>query len=86
MMTKEDACEFQVFNNRDLLIWRIYANAGDQTAAFVARPHSAFHDGKPMDFLLEAETLQEIRALLPPGLRYIPRSPEDAPVIVETWI
>lgn len=33
-----------------------------------------------------AMTLEDARKLVPPGLYCLPRSPEDDPVIVETWI
>ena len=32
-----------------------------------------------------AETLEEARALLPPGLHRLPRRPDDDPVIEECW-
>jgi hypothetical protein len=35
--------------------------------------------------MFTAETLQELRALLPPGLTCFARDPSDGPVIVECW-
>jgi hypothetical protein len=36
--------------------------------------------------VLRAASLDELRAMLPPGLRRLPREPDDEVQIVETWI
>jgi hypothetical protein len=36
--------------------------------------------------VLRAASLDELRAMLPPGLRRLPREPGDEEQIVETWI
>jgi len=41
---------------------------------------------KPTTNVIVADTLEEVRALLPPGLICMPRDVADDGVIVETWI
>lgn len=63
----------------------------DQPGAFVARlwitrgPRRE-GTGGPTGHLLRAGTLDEIRALLPPGLTRFERDPSDPPNILETWL
>jgi hypothetical protein len=72
-----------------LTIWTITHRPVDLPGVeYAARRHRILagevqvHTGPP----LTAPSLEEIRALLPPGLHRIERSPEDDPVIVESWI
>lgn len=67
----------------ELIIWTIYDHPKDYPDCFVAR---AFNLDQPTDRVLTAPTLRDIRALLPFGLYCLPRCPEDAAVIVETWL
>jgi hypothetical protein len=71
-----------------LSIWTIYRAPRDLPGvAFAAR---RFVTG-PGTYTADAEvitgdTLDEVRAKLPPFLCLMPRSPGDDPVIVESWI
>jgi hypothetical protein len=66
-----------------LFIWTIYDHPSDFPDKFVAR---CFHYDKPTEAFLLADTLDEIRRLIPQGLYRLDRQPNDDPVIVETWI
>ena len=65
-------------------IWTITENDDGYRAAHVAvdGQGNAKHTGT----VLENEDLDELRALLPPGLEHRPRTPTDDPAIVETWM
>jgi hypothetical protein len=41
--------------------------------------------GSPSVYVLEAETLGELRAMLPPGLERSERQPADPPEVIELW-
>jgi len=72
-----------------LLLWTITTNTADYGAAFVARPHIIVPKGRgpfPLDFVLVCDTLNGLRAALPPGLINLGREPGDLPVVVETWL
>jgi hypothetical protein len=66
----------------ELPIWTVYQHPRDMPDAYVAR---LFLTGKPTEQVVQAPTLDEVRALIPPGLYRMPRQPGDDPVIVETW-
>lgn len=71
----------------DLEQWVIYERPADHPDHFVVRrwiiiPGKAL----PTDELHLADTLEEARAFIPPGLTRMVRSPGDDPVIVEVWI
>jgi len=87
MNTWEDACKLQSDGNadRDLLMWTVCASPSDFPGKVTARPSSLFA-GKPVDFVLVADSLAGIRKMLPPGLVKIEREPNDDPVIVEVWM
>lgn len=71
-----------------LSIWTVYASPRDYPGYYVAR-RSEVGDGpglKMTSDMFVADTLAELRALLPPGLHRIGRSPEDDPIIVEIWL
>lgn len=73
---------------RDLLsIWTVYDHPRDYPASFVAR-RSEVIDGvvQVTADMFVADTLDELRALLPPGLYRLPRFPGDQPHIVEVWL
>lgn len=74
-------------SDRVLSIWTVYDHPRDQPDAFVARRWDiqcgvtyATSD------MFVAPTLNEIRALLPPGLVRMTRDVTDDPVIVESWV
>jgi hypothetical protein len=68
----------------DLLIWTICENPSDFPGLFTCRPHSSRRN-QPLQLVLLAKTLEGVRELMPPGLTYLNVSPEDDPVILETW-
>jgi hypothetical protein len=71
----------------ELTGWAVYDHPRDYPQSFVARRWVGIA-GKmiPTADMFVAETLDEVRALLPPGLVYFPRRRGDDPVIVETWL
>lgn len=68
--------------NGSLTIWVVYDNPTDYPGRFVARKWLA---DTPTQELRLADSLEELRQLLPDGLCCLPRSPVDDPKIVETW-
>jgi hypothetical protein len=76
----EDTDEF-------LRMWTLYDHPKDQPDNYVARLWLV-GDGRiiPTNDMFVADTLEELRLLLPPELSCLPRTPEDDPVIVETWL
>lgn len=73
--------------NDDLQIWTVYDHPTDHPHAFIARLWIV-RQGREYatNQLIEADTLDALRAKLPPGLYRMPRDVGDDPVIVETWI
>jgi len=67
----------------NLPMWTVYMNPKDYPGKFVAR---CWDLDKPTTNVIVADTLEEVRALLPPGLICMPRDVADDGVIVETWI
>lgn len=56
-------------------------------AEFVVRPHAVDDSGtRPLLEHHTAQTLEEARAKVPPGLVCLARDPTDEPHIVETWV
>jgi hypothetical protein len=68
---------------RSFDIWTIYYNTSDHPGMYVAR---RFDVDVPTSDMFVADTLDEVRALLPPGLYCLPRNVKDDPVIVEVWV
>jgi len=67
--------------------WTIYDHPRDYPDVFVARRWYAQAGAVvPTHEMFTAGTLDELRALLPPGLVLLPRMPGDHPNIVEVWI
>jgi hypothetical protein len=67
--------------------WTVYDHPRDYPDCFVARRWIAKGgDVIPTTDMLVATTLDEVRALLPPGLIRFARMPEDDAKIVEVWI
>ena len=67
-----------------LVMWTIYRSPADYpTVPYVVRSWAV---GPGVGELGFGDTLAEVRGYLPEGLVQIPRSPEDEPQIVETWI
>jgi hypothetical protein len=66
-----------------LYIWTVYDSPSDYPGQFVARLYAR---DRGTNLALTAATLDQLRAMLPPGLSCIARSPDDDPVIVESWL
>lgn len=71
-----------------LAIWVITVNPADYPDQYVVRQQFAGRMGVMIAREPEAvaATLEIARDVLPDGLTYFPRQPEDDPVIVETWL
>lgn len=66
----------------------IYEHPHDQPLGYVVRAHN-IHPGRsvPAELIAVRATLREAREVVPPGMDIcIPRSPEDDPQIVESWM
>jgi hypothetical protein len=71
-----------------LSIWTIYERPRDYPDQCVARRFEVRRDGSsgPTNDMFVADTVDELRLLLPHGLFCLTRKPTDDPVIVETWV
>lgn len=85
-----------------LAIWTVTTGTADFGSRFVARPHfaggkrsmrgprPAHGPVQPQTFIstryLIADTLEDLRRLLPPGLVCLGRLDEDHRTIVESWV
>lgn len=72
----------------DFIVWTIYEHPKDYPDRFVARLFTVTPEAgaQPTKYHLLADSLEEIRNLLPPGLVRIERDLADEPQIVERWI
>ena len=67
--------------------WTVYERPLDYPDGYVARRWVIGSGGAvPTNDMFVADTLDELRALLPPGLFCLLRQPGDDPKIVEVWI
>lgn len=65
-------------------IWTVYASPSDYPGLYVARLHTM---QGPARSIITCEDLDGLRATLASmGLVCLPRSPEDDPVIIESWL
>lgn len=71
------------FERKQLFIWTIYKHPTDYPDKFVAR---CFNYDRPTTAFYVADTLEEIRRLIPQGLFRLDRDERDDPVIVECWL
>lgn len=70
-----------------LTMWVITENPTDYPGQFVARQWIIGSRAySPTTEHHVAETLDQIRAMLPPFLTMIPRDPRDERIIVESWV
>jgi hypothetical protein len=74
-----------------LPIWTVYDHPTDYPDRFVARmyvagPIDGNHGTAATTVVLFGNTLDEVRAMLPPGVVRMDRYPGDDPKIVETWM
>jgi hypothetical protein len=69
-------------------VWTIYREPSDHPGRGVLRAHDVFPGIRMQshDFCFVAETLEEVRAKVPPGTSCVGRASEDDPVIHESWI
>lgn len=70
-------------SNPGLEIWVVYDNPTDFPGLFIARK---WVGETPTQELLQAETLEQLRAKLPQGLVRLDRHSGDDAKIVETWL
>lgn len=74
-------------NERVFYIWTIYDHPADFPHHFVGRAHRIEADkSTPTSQFVTGDTLEEVRAQLPPGLYNLRRLAGDDPKIVESWI
>ncbi len=70
-----------------LFIWVIYNKPKDYPTKFVMRKWAATDVATPTDIVHTADSLEEIRKLLPQGQGVrVERSPGDDSCIVESWV
>lgn len=69
-----------------LLIWTITTGTSDHGDYYVARPREICEGGGPLPVYLLADTLNELRDMLPPGLTCLSRQVDDETIIVESWL
>ena len=68
------------------LAWVITNADLEHPGRFVARAHTAEHQGgRYLPGALIADTLDELRAMLPTGLKCHERTSLDPPEVVEVW-
>jgi hypothetical protein len=70
-----------------LSMWTVYERPRDYPDQCVARRCEIGPEGVKMtNDMFVADTVDELRALLPSGLFCMPRHATDDPVIVEVWL
>jgi hypothetical protein len=70
-----------------LPVWTIYRPVTrEYPGKWVARMHVVLPEMKPTRFVMTHDTLEALRALLPPGLVKAAADPSDPPEIEETWL
>lgn len=70
-----------------LPLWTITFDPIDCPGLYVARMHVAGAGvGAATSAAVSGFTLEEVRAVLPPGMIRFERFPNDDPVIVESWL
>ena len=76
-------------SERDALaIWTVYAGPADYPDHFVARKFLVGRHNQAIatQDMFVADSIDEVRALLPPGLVCFVRAPSDDLCIVESWL
>jgi len=70
-----------------LVIWTVMRETADIQHPFCARAHIVRGDKSLISHeVLVGQTIDEVRAMIPPGLHKLARAPVDDTVIVETWM
>ena len=64
-------------------VWIVFDSPTDFPGFYVAR---RFKMNQPTSDVLTAATLEDLRALLPPGLIRLDRTEHDQPHLVEVWV
>src|SRR5262245_6284998 len=90
-LTDAQAAELmrRIIDAREMVLWTVTTGTKDYGARYVARPHLPClgGDAHVLACVLLADSLDALRARMPPGLSGImERSPDDNPVVVESWI
>ncbi|HEX8957375.1 MAG TPA: hypothetical protein VF798_13930 [Burkholderiaceae bacterium] len=70
-------------NDDDLSMWVVYEEPPGFPDQYVARRYVLEKDTG--DYVV-GDTLNDVRAKLPPGLMRLERSPQDDPQVRESWI
>ena len=84
-MTPADAQRLQD-EARERGQWLMWFVSYERPGKFIARAHTAAHDGgKWLSGELVADTVGELRAMLPIGLERTDRSAVMSPEVVEAW-
>jgi len=78
-----DMCSQCEIGSSHLVIWTVYENPIDMPGMYVARQSFS---GVPTETVLQHETLEGLRALLPRSLCPMPRMDGDPQNVVETWM
>lgn len=70
-----------------LPMWTIYDQYTlDYPGKWVLRMHLSIPKPEVTDLIVLGDTLEEVRAALPPGLTRLDRHPMDVPQIREIWL
>lgn len=70
----------------ELRMYTIFDHPSDYPRHWAVRASIIRPEGPvPADRVQLADSLEEARALIPPGLTRIPRFPQDIPTITEVW-
>jgi hypothetical protein len=71
-----------------LTVWVVYRCPSDHPGKWVLRAQDATRSGevRPHPEFIVADTLDQLRKSVPPGLVCLHRHPTDDAVIYETWI
>lgn len=71
----------------DLTLWTVYWNPSDYPGKYVLRGWDVgFDQSGPRQECVVSDSLEEVRAALPPGLARLAPSEVDDRTIVEVWI
>jgi hypothetical protein len=71
----------EAIERRELPAWIVFQDEPDYPGKVIAR----LATDTPTAYVLVADTLTELRAMLPLGLRVTKRQPADPPEVVEMW-
>lgn len=85
-ITKDAAQALQNEPRNRFLLWTIYVRPKDFPDKVIVRPHIADETYGPLPYHIEANSVEEARAMLPSGLHYLGRDKRDDPAIYEVWI